>query len=134
MKAICIHNLHDPLLIVESGDVVDYTVKDKKFIVRGVAMPSTAFFNHFKVTESIDKMSYSDFKYILCNYVFRMGILSSHTCGDGEYYLIIEDWDKKHVHISINEKDNAIHVSFNYGAWELYESYEDALEGIRSHR
>ena len=134
MKVICIHNLHDPLLIVESGDVVDYTVKDKKFIIRGVAMSSTTFFNYFKVTEGIDKMSYSDFEYILCNYIYTMAMLYPTDMGNGERALVIKDWDNKRIDILINEKENSIFVAFNCRSWELYESYEDALEGIRSHR
>ena len=134
-KAICtrklVHNF--PFIVIEEGEVVDYTVKDKRFIVRDITIVPPAFFNHFKVTEGIDKMSYSDFEYILCNYVYTMAMLYPTDIGDGESVLIIKDWDNKRIHILINEKENSIFVSFNYGSYELYESYEDALEGIRNH-
>ena len=134
-KAICTKRLvsNFPFVIIEEGEVVDYTVKDKRFIIRDATMHSAAFFNHFKVTEGIDKMTYSNFEYILCNYVFTMAMLYPMYIGNGEYNLVIKDWDGKRIDILINEKKNSIFVAFNCRSWELYESYEDALEGIRNH-
>lgn len=136
MKAICTHRLvHNfPFIVIEEGEVVDYTVKDKRFIVRDIAIVPPAFFNHFKVTEGIDKMSYSDFEYILCNYVFTMAMFYPTDIGNGERDLIIKDWDGKRIDILINEKENSIFIAFNCRSWELYESYEDALECIRNHK
>lgn len=135
-KAICTKRLVNnfPFIIIEEGEVIDYTVKDKKFIVRDIAIVPPAFFNNFKVTEGIDKMSYSDFEYILCNYVFTMAMLYPEDMGNGERHLIIKDWDTKRIFIFINEKENAVHVSFNRLGWATYTGYEAALEGIRNHK
>lgn len=135
-KAICTKRLVNnfPFIIVEDGEVVDYTVKDKKFIIHDIAMHPPAFFNHFKVTEGIDKMTYSDFEYILCNYVFTMAMFYPEDMGNEERYIVIKDWDTKRIFITINEKVNAIRISFNHSGWELYTGYEAALEGIRNHK
>lgn len=135
-KAICTKRLVNnfPFIIIEAGEVVDYTVKDKKFIVRDIAIVPPAFFNNFKVTEGIDKMSYSDFEYILCNYVFTMAMFYPEDMGNGNRHLIIKDWDYRCIYISISEYESVIRVSFNHSNWELYESYEAVLEGIRNHK
>lgn len=136
MKAVCIKRLFEyttnGLFVVEDGEVVDYTVSEKKFIIRDVAMPATTFFNHFKVTEGFEKMSYSDFEYILCNYVFGMAVLFPEEYN-GIRSLIIQDWNGKVVMITVNENEDVIRVSFE-DTQEKYSSYEDALDGIRNHK
>lgn len=136
MKAICTKGLmgyvDNGLFLANEGDVVNYTVRDKKFIIRNVAIPATTFFNHFKVTEGFDKMSYSDFEYILCNYVFNMAVLFPEEYN-GIRSLIIQDWVGKVVMITVNKRENVIRVSFD-DTQEKYSSYEEALDGIRNHK
>jgi len=131
MKAICVRRLFSGI-IVENGEVVDYSVREKKFIVRDAVMHPTMFFNHFKVTEGYDKMSYSDFEYILCNYVFNMAVLFPEEYN-GIHNLIIQDWNGKVIMISVNKNEDIIRVSFD-NAQEKYSSYEEDLEGIRNHK
>lgn len=136
-KAICTKRLFEytsgfGVFIVEDGEVVDYTVSDKKFVIRGMAMPPTTFFNHFKVTEGTNKMTYSDFEYILCNHVFTMAVFFPEEYS-GIHNLIIQDWTGEVIMITVNKNESVIRVSFE-DAQEKYSSYEEALEGIRNHK
>lgn len=135
MKAICtkllIEYTSDGVFMVEEGEVVDYTVREKKFIVRDVAIPPALFFNTFKVTEGNDKMTYSDFEYILCNYVFGSAVLFPNEYN-GIRHLIIQDMFKGVIMISVNKEEDVIRVSFD-DTQEKYSSYEEALDGIRNH-
>lgn len=136
MKAICTNRLLEyttsGVFHVKEGEVVDYTVMEKKFIIRGVAIPPSLFFNHFKVTEGLDKMSYSDFEYILCNYVFKMAVLFPEEYN-GIHNLIIQDWNGQVIMITSNKSENVIRVSFD-DTQENYPSYEEALDGIKNHK
>lgn len=136
MKAVCTKRMvkcaDNGVLIVEEGEVVDYTVRDKKFIIRDIAIPSAIFFNSFKVTEGDDRMSYSDFEYILCNYVFSMALLFPEEYN-GVRSLIIQDWDGNVIMITVNKNEDVIRVSFD-DTQEKYSSYEEALDGIRNHK
>lgn len=136
MKAICTKRLFEHtcngLFIVEKGEVVDYTVREKKFIIRDIAMSSAMFFNNFKVTEGLNKMGYSDFEYILCNYVFDMAVLFPEEYN-GIRSLIIQNWNGNVIMISVNKNENVIRVSFD-DTQEKYSSYEEALDGIKNHK
>lgn len=135
MKAICTKRIFeymgDRFFTVEEGTVVNYTVEDKRFIVKGVAILPTAFFAHFKVTEGKERMSYSDFEYILCNYVFTDAVLFPSEYS-GVHHLIIQGWGGATIMITVNKEENVIRISFD-DKQEKYENYEAALEGIRSH-
>jgi hypothetical protein len=134
-KAICINPIVVyPFEYISKGDVVDYTVKNNEFIVHDDKLHASIFFGHFKVTNGIDKMSYYNFEYVLCNYVFDMAVLYPQEIDNGKHHLIIKDWDNKQVHISADDGKSEIYVSFNHSNWELYANYEDALEGIRNHK
>ncbi len=136
MKAICTKRLFEHttngLFVVEEGEVVDYTVREKKFIIDDGALPAALFFNNFKVTEGFDKMSYSDFEYILCNYVFGMAVLFPNEYN-GIRHLVIQDMFKGVIIITVNKEENIIRVSFD-DKQEKYSSYEEALDGIRNHK
>lgn len=134
-KAICINSITVyPFVYIAKGDVVDYTVKDKKFIIYEDEFHPSIFFGHFKVTEGFDKMSYYNFEYVLCNYTFTMAVFYPQEIGNGKHHLIIKDWDDKRVYISADDGKSEIYVSFNHNNWELYHSYEDALEAIRNYK
>lgn len=136
MKAICTKRLVEyvghQIFFVDEGNIIDYTVKDSTFIVNDVAIKSAAFFNHFKVIEGGDKIKYSDFEYILCNYVFRNAVLFPEEYN-GVRHLIIQDWTQKTIMITINKFENSIRVSFPTNQ-ETYSTYEDALDGIRNYK
>lgn len=136
MKAICTKRIfkyeYNYVFVVEEGEVIDYAVRDKKFVIRDVEIPTATFFNHFKVTEGFDKMSYSDFEYILCNYIFKMALLFPEEYN-GVRSLIIHDWNNKIIMIAVNKEENVIRVSFN-DTQEKYSSYEEALDGIKNHK
>lgn len=136
MKAICTKRIfryeYNYTLDITEGEVVDYTVREKKFIIRDAAIPPTTFFNHFKVIEGKDKMSYSDFEYILCNYVFGMALLFPEEYN-GIRNLIIQDWNGKVIMITVNANEDVIRVSFD-DIQEKYSSYEEALDGIKNHK
>jgi hypothetical protein len=136
MKAICtkrlLENTISGIFLVEEGEVVDYTVREKKFIIRGVAISADMFFNYFKVTEGFEKMNYSDFEYILCNYVFDMAILFPEEYN-GIRSLIIQDWNGRVIMITVNKNEDVIRVSFDE-TQEKYSSYEEALDGIKNHK
>ena len=134
-KAVCVKNVSfnvDKFISIEVGEVVDYTVKEKRFIVHGIAMAPNVFFTYFKVTESTDKMDYSNFEYILCNYVFTMAVLFPNEY-DGQHHLVIQDKWRGTIMITVNEMNNIIRVSFA-DKQVVYSTYEDALEGIRNHK
>ena len=136
MKAICtkrlIEHSSNGLFLVEEGEVVDYTVMEKKFTVDGVTIPPPLFFNHFKVTEGFEKMNYSDFEYILCNYVFKMALLFPEEYN-GIRSLIIQDWNGQAIMITVNRNEDVVRVSFE-DTQEKYSSYEEALDGIKNHK
>ena len=136
MKAICTKRIFkymgDRFFTVEEGTVINYIVKDKRFIVKDVAILPTAFFAHFKVTEGKERMSYSDFEYILCNYIFTDAVLFPNEYS-GVHHLIIQGCGGATIMITVNKKENVIRVSFD-DKQEKYSNYEAALEGIRSHK
>lgn len=135
MKAICVKRTikcANDVLIVEEGEVVDYTVRDKKFIIGNVALSPAFFFHSFKVIEGFEKMSYSDFEYILCNYVFAMALLFPEEYN-GIRTLIIQDWNGNVIMIAVNANEDVIRVSFD-DTQEKYSSYEEALDGIKNHK
>ena len=136
MKAICTKRLLEytelGVFLVEEGEVVDYTVTERKFVVDGVVIPPPLFFNHFKVTEGFEKMNYSDFEYILCNYMFKMALLFPEEYK-GVHNLIIQDWNDRVIMITVNANEDVIRVSFD-DTQEKYSSYEEALDGIKNHK
>lgn len=136
MKAICTNRVFEYMgnrfFTVEEGEKVNYTVEDDRFIVKGIAIKRTAFFAHFKVTEGEDKMSYSDFEYILCNNVFTSAVLFPEEYS-GVHHLIIQNWNHSTVMITVNKEENIIRVSFEDGQ-KIYSTYEEALDGIRNHK
>ena len=136
MKAICIEALRAStdigFFVVEEDEVVNYAVREKKFIISGVVIPPATFFNHFKVTEGNDKMTYSDFEYILCNYVYGSAVLLPNEYN-GIRHLVIQDMFKGTIMITANKEENIIRVSFD-DTQEKYSSYEEALYGIKNWR
>ena len=136
MKAICkkrsIEFAGNGVILFEDGEIVDYTVSERKFTARGVEMPAAKFFNNFKVIEGFDKMNYSDFEYILCNYVFDMAVLFPNEYN-GIHHLIIQDVFKGIIMITVNAEENVVRVSFD-DKQENYASYEDAIDGIKNHK
>lgn len=135
MKAICNNRIlkytGNGIFVVEDGEVVDYTTDNNNFVVNGYVLDSVTFFAHFKVTEGNQKMSYSDFEYILCNYVFRDAVLFPNEYS-GVHYLIIQDGGGVTIMVTVNKEENIIRVSFEEKQ-EKYVSYEEALEGIRDY-
>ena len=136
MKAICTNNLRAStdtgFFVVDDGEVVNYTVREKKFIIGGVVMTPATFFNYFKVIEGKEKMTYSDFEYILCNYVFGGAVLFPNEYS-GIRHLVIQDMFKGTIMITVNKGEDIIRVSFD-DKQEKYSSYEEALDGIRNHK
>ena len=134
MKAICMNRLFvnngDSFSIVMEGDIVDYTVNNGSFIINDTVLNSIAFFYHFKVTEGRDKMSYSDFEYILCNYIFITAVFFPNEYS-GVRHLIIQNLTRS-ILITVNRTETAIRVSFENGQ-DTYSTYEEALDGIRNH-
>lgn len=135
MKAICNNRIFEyvgnGIFVIEEGEIVDYIVNNKKFIVKNVPLNPTTFFEHFKVTDGKDRMTYTDFEYILCNYVFTDSVLFPNEYS-GVHHLIIQGWGGVTIMITVNKEENIIRVSFD-DKQEKYTSYEDALEGIRNH-
>jgi hypothetical protein len=138
MKAICtkrmIAHTINGVTLIEEGDVVKYTAKERKFILPdlGTEMVPVIFFSHFKVIEGKDRMTYSDFEYILCNYVFGSAVLYGEEYN-GIRHLVIQDMFKGIIMIAVNKNEDVIRVSFD-DMQEKYSSYEEALEGIKNHR
>lgn len=137
MKAICIRELvnRDPYIVVREGEEVDVTIENdgKYFCVYGLRFYSHAFFYHFKTEDPNVRMSYSDFEYILCNYVYTMAMFRPEVLKDGERDLRIDNWNGYHIYIHCNEKANAIRVIFGYRDQRIYDGYEAALTGICNH-
>lgn len=135
MKAICTKRLFEHttngLFVIEEGEVIDYTVREKKFIIRDVAIPSHTFFNYFKVTKGFEKMAYSDFEYILCNCIFPMSVLFPEEYN-GMRHLIIQNLCNA-ILITVNREETVIRISFD-DMQEKYSSYEEALDGIKNHK
>lgn len=135
MKAICIKTLFNnnrtKFTIVNEGEIVDYNVEHDAFIVGDLVIKNPAFFAHFKIIDGGHKMRYSDFEYILCNYVFTTAVLFPEEYS-GMRHLIIQTWDHA-ILITVNKEETAIRVSFENGQ-EIYSSYEEALDGIRNHK
>lgn len=136
MKAICKDRIYstigNKLLVVEAGEIIDYTVNSMKFIINGVGLTPASFFNHFKVINGNEKLNYSDFEYILCNYVFPEAVLFPSEYS-GIHHLIIQGWGGNTIMITVNKNENAIRVSFD-DVQEKYTNYEDALSGIKNHK
>lgn len=132
MKAICKNKIfRDGYFIVEEGDLVNYTVKNKKFIVNGYELTPAMFFNHFKVTDGEEKINYSEFEYILCNYIFTDAVLFPEEYSD-IHHLIIQISKDNVIMITVNKNEDNIRVSFD-DMQKKYTSYEDALDGIKNH-
>lgn len=135
MKAICnnrvFKNVENGSFVIEKGEIVDYAVNNKKFIVKDVLLNPTTFFAHFKVMDGKDRMLYTDFEYILCNYMFTDAVLFPNEYS-GVHHLIIQGWGGVTIFITVNKEENIIRVFFD-DKQEKYTSYEDALEGIRNH-
>lgn len=137
MKAICTNNLTDHngsnFFVFEKGKTINYTSKDNCFIIEpgNVSITRAAFFAHFKVTAGDDRMTYSDFEYILCNYIFTQAVLFPEEYS-GVHHLIIQNWNHEVIMITINKAENVIRVSFKDDQ-QLYSSYEEALDGIKNH-
>lgn len=139
MKAICNRRCFQytsrGIFIAEKGEVVDYIINDKGFVVKGwgenldIFFTRPTFFNYFKVLDV--KMSYSDFEYILCNYIFTDAVLFPNEYS-GVHHLIIQGWGGVTIIITVNKEENIIRVSFD-DKQEKYISYEEALDGIRNH-
>ena len=138
MKAICTKRLIEyrkpgnGILVVDEGEVVHYTVREKKFVIDNVAITPALFFNHFKVTDGNDRMTYSNFEYILCNYVFDSAVLFGNDY-DGIRHLVIQDMFKGIIMIAVNKGEDVIRVSFD-DKQEKYTTYEEALDGIKNWR
>lgn len=134
MKAVCKERVFEyvgsRIFVVEAGDVVNYTVKNRMFIVNDIIVAPTIFFNKFKVMEGSDKMKYSDFEYILCNYVFRDAVLFPEEYN-GLHHLIIQGWGNTTIMISA-ESEEHIRVSYP-DCQKIYTDYESALEAIKNH-
>lgn len=136
MKAICIQMMitytDNGITLFEEGEVVEYTAREREFIIYGAEMHSTTFFSHFKVTEGKERMSYSDFEYILCNYIFSSAVLfPNEYCG--VRHLVIQDMFKGTIMITVNKREDIIRVSFN-DTQEKYSTYEEAIEEIKKRR
>ena len=136
MKAICTKRIfnyeYNYVFEVNEGEVVDYTVRDKKFVIDDVEIWPSTFFNHFKIIEGNDRMTYSDFEYILCNYVFGSAVLFPNEYN-GIRHLIIQDMFKGIIMITVSKGEDIIRVSFD-DKQEKYSSYEEALDGIKNHK
>lgn len=135
MKATCIERavFINPFFIIEKDETADVSIENDKFLVNTIPVSRIVFLKHFKVDNSEVKMTYSDFEYILCNYVFTMAMFYPQDMCNGERFLIIKDWNTRRIYISCNENEGIIRVSFNHNDWDQYKSYEDALDGIRNH-
>jgi hypothetical protein len=136
MKAICTKGIfryeYNYVFEVDEGEVVDYTVRDKRFVIGDAEIPPTTFFNHFKVIEGKERMTYSDFEYILCNYVFGSAVLWGDEYN-GIRHLVIQDMFKGIIMIAVNKGEDVIRVSFD-DKQEKYTTYEEALDGIKNWR
>lgn len=137
MKAICKERLfkvlNDVPVIFEKGDIVEYTVEDKKFIVKGISLFPAQFFAHFKVTEGANKLEYSDFEYILTNYVFTDAVLFPEEYN-GVKHLIIQIPSDDVIMLTTNKSDDLIRVSYSDKKEnDYYSDYQSALEGIQKH-
>jgi hypothetical protein len=95
-------------------------------------MPPATFFNYFKVIEGNDRMTYSNFEYILCNYVFGSAVLWGDEYN-GIRHLVIQDMFKGIIMIAVNKGEDVIRVSFD-DKQEKYTTYEEALDGIKNWR
>ncbi len=133
MKAVCkeriLEYIGNKIFIVEPGDIVDYTVRDKKFIVKNSIIPPALFFAKFKVIEGDDKMTYSDFEYIICNYVFYDAVLFPNEYN-GVRHLIVQMYGGVTIMINISENENVIRVSYPH-CQKNYTDFESALDGIK---
>lgn len=135
MKAICTKrvfaNIGTKCVIIYEGETVNFCMEDNTFIIDGVRIKSPSFFDSFRVTEGECRMTYSDFEYILCNYVFTTAVLFPEEYS-GMRHLIIQTWDRA-ILITVNREETTIRVSFENGQ-EIYSSYEEALDGIKNHK
>ena len=137
MKARCISRLvigYDRRfseVVIEKGQEISYQVNDNNFIINdNISITRPAFFAHFKVTGGDDRMTYSDFEYILCNYIFKQAVLFPEEYS-GVRHLIIQDWNHDVIMITINKLENIVRASFK-DEQQLYSSYEEAIEGIKA--
>lgn len=134
MKAKCVKlmftNYNGEGIYVTEGETINYTVENDAFIIDGVKIKSSAFFYHFKVIEGEEKMSYSDFEYILCNYIFPSAVLFPNEYS-GVRHLVIQNWGHS-ILLTVNKDETVIRVSFENGQ-EIYSTYEEALDGIEKY-
>ena len=131
MKAVCVNRFLGGGIFIDEGETIDYIADGDSFIIVDVRINSPAFFFHFKVAEGEVKMKYSDFEYILCNYIFTMSVLFPEEYN-GMHHLIIQNLDDV-ILITVNREETVIRVSFNNGQ-ETYSSYEEALDGIKKYQ
>lgn len=135
MKAACIRfSVELSKIGIDVGTKVDYErlndgLEFKVFTEYGKStfVKREWFFYLFKVTEGDDKMTYSDFDYILCNRVFTMAVLfPNEYCG--VRHLVIQNYDYL-IMIAINKEEDVIRVSFP-NIQMVFKSYEEALDRI----
>ena len=131
MKARCIYNMKEPtvhgMLRITQGSIEDYTKNDiGDFIVRGYIFKPHQFFAYFAPIDSDDKMSYSDFFWILINKVFPEAIGEEL---DGKTHIRIRDQFRGEFHFIIDKEKMKIYI--RHGWSKEYQSYEEALIGIR---
>lgn len=135
MKAVCIRFSFELRVIgIDVGTKVDYErlndgpeIKITTENGKSAFVNRESFFYIFKVIEGDDKMTYSDFEYILCNRVFTMAVLfPNEYCGIR--HLIIQNYDYS-IMININKEEDVIRVSFP-NIQMVFKSYEEALDRI----
>lgn len=135
-KAMCIRQNIDTLICgIELGNKVIYEITEEGYFKvngdRPLIVRSNKFFWHFRVIEGSEKMDYSAFEYILTNYIFSSAVLFPEEYS-GVRHLIIQNWGGNTIMININKDQNCIRVSFP-DCQKIYNSYEEAIEGIINH-
>lgn len=95
------------------------------------ALHNRSALEYVKTVEGREKMRYSDFEYILCNYVFRDAILFPNKYS-GVHHLVIQGCFDSVIMITINRNETVIRVSYD-DAQYIYSSYEEALDEIKKH-
>lgn len=118
-------------LIISVGEIVEYTKKGDMFVIRGVLIPSNRFFGSFSPINNEDRMSRSDFIWVLINRIFTDAYIS--TSDYHGYHMIINTQFHGIVMLTINEAEDEIRISFP-DRQEKFGTFEDALEGIRNHK
>lgn len=138
ITATCIDNFIRRGVVVEAGDTVNVQIKIRENHMAfrigdsNSFFKSWVFFAHFKTDCPEIKMTNSDFKYIIINYLFKMACFYNNDLGDGRYVMVGDDWTGKVIMIYV-EKTGETRVYFS-DTQENYSSLEAALEGIRNHK